>query len=96
MNAYRANLGLPAVTGFDSSKFNSFDIRASRPLFQREQKKLEIIGQVFNLFGTTNLAASSCQVSTGGNQTRVNSPNFGKILGANNLQQAEIAVRFAF
>jgi Carboxypeptidase regulatory-like domain/TonB dependent receptor len=96
VNAYRANIGLPAVTGFDSSKFNSFDIRASRPLFQRERKKLEIIGQVFNLFGTTNLASSSGQVSTGGNQTRVNSPNFGKILGANNLQQAEIAVRFAF
>ena len=98
VNAYRAGLGLPALTSanIDSSKFNSFDIRASRAFFVHEQKKLEIIGQVFNLFGTTNLASSSGQVSTGGNQTNATSPSFGKILGASNLQQAELAARFVF
>jgi hypothetical protein len=62
----------------------------------RGEKKLELIGQVFNLFGTTNLASASGQVSSGGNQTNATSPNFGKILGANNLQQAELAARFVF
>ena len=90
MNAYRAGLGLAAISSsnIDSSRFNSFDIRASRPIYVRNEKKLELIGQVFNLFGTTNLNA--------GNQTNATSPNFGRILGASNLQQAELAARFVF
>jgi hypothetical protein len=98
VNAYRATLGLAPITSanINSSRFNSFDIRVSRALFVREQRKLEIIGQVFNLFGTENLASAAGQVSTGGNQTNTTSPNFGSILGANNLQQAELAARFVF
>jgi hypothetical protein len=48
------------------------------------------------LFGTENLVSASGQVSRGGNQTIATSPNFGRILGANNLQQAELAARFVF
>ncbi len=96
VNAYRATLGLPAIASVSSSRFNSFDIRISRPIFEREHRRLEIIGQVFNLFGTENLASASGQVSTGGNLTNATSPNFGKILGAANLQQAELAARFVF
>jgi hypothetical protein len=90
VNAYRSSLGLGplAVSVIDSSRFNSFDLKLSRAFFVREQRRLEVIGQAFNLFGVTNL--------TGGNTGAANSPNFGKILGASNLQQAELAVRFAF
>ena len=54
------------------------------------------LGQVFNVFGTENLSASSGQVSTGGNLTNATSASFGRILGALNLQQAELAARFVF
>jgi hypothetical protein len=90
VNAYRATLNLAPFTSgqIDSSRFNSFDIRASRTFHIKESMKVEAIGQVFNLFGTTNL--------TGGNTTRADTANFGKILNASNLQQAELAVRFVF
>ena len=90
LNAYRATLNLPAITAsaIDSSRYNNLDIRVSRPILSREHLKVDAIGQVFNLFGTTNL--------TGGNTTRADTANFGKILGASNLQQAELALRIAF
>ena len=98
VNAYRATLNLPPFTAaqIDSSRFDSVDIKVSRPIFVKGERRIEAIGQVFNLFGTTNLAASSGQVSSGGNTSNATSPNFGKILGALNLQQAELAVRIIF
>ena len=59
VNAYRATLGLAALSAssFDSSRFNSFDILASRPIFVKDQRRLELGIQVFNLFGTQNLVS---------------------------------------
>jgi len=92
VNAYRTSLTTPlsplSGSQIDGSRFNSFDLVVSRPIFVREQRRVELKGQVFNLFGVTNL--------TGGTTTSASSANFGKILGAFNLQQAELAVRFAF
>ena len=90
VNAYRATLKLAPVAAsqIDTSRFNSVDLRASRPLFIHQEKRIDVIGQVFNVFGVTNL--------TGGNTTRADSANFGRILGASNLQQAELAVRIVF
>ncbi len=90
VNAYRAILGLSAIasSAIDSSHFNSLDVRAERPILAREHLHIDAIGQVFNVFGTTNL--------TGGNTTRADSANFGKILNALNLQQAELALRIKF
>ena len=68
--------------------FNSFDIVLSRPIYVRDTFRIEAKGQCFNLFGTTNL--------TGGTTTYASSANFGKILNASNLQQAELALRFSF
>jgi hypothetical protein len=81
---------LPALSAsqIDSSRFNSFDLKIIRPIYVRDKWRVEGIGQAFNLFGTTNL--------TGGNATSATSANFGKILGASNLQQAELALRIAF
>jgi hypothetical protein len=60
----------------------------SRPIYVREAFRIEAKGQAFNLFGTTNL--------TGGTTTSASSANFGKILNASNLQQAELALRISF
>ena len=92
VNAYRAALAAPLgpipESQIDSSRFNSFDLKLTRAFKIRERGKLEVIGQAFNLFGVTNL--------TGGTTGAGNSANFGKILGASNLQQAELAGRFVF
>lgn len=79
------------VTKFDSSRYNDFDIRLSRSFFVKEQRRLEVIGQVFNLFGTTNLLGTPGNVVT-----NAESPSFGTITAASNVQQAELAVRFTF
>jgi hypothetical protein len=92
VNAYRASLASPLpplpASQIDSSRFNTFDLVISRPIYVREHRRIELKGQAFNLFGVTNL--------TGGTTTSASSVNFGKILGASNLQQAELAVRIAF
>jgi len=92
VNAYRASLARPldplSASQIDSSRFCSFDLRVSRPFYARNERRIEAIGQAFNLFGTTNL--------TGGSTTSGSSANFGRILGASNLQQAELAVRMVF
>jgi hypothetical protein len=92
VNAYRASLPSPLAplpsSQIDSSRFNSFDIVLSRPIYVRDPFRIEAKGQCFNLFGTTNL--------TGGTTTSASSANFGKILNAGNLQQAELALRFSF
>ncbi len=90
VNAYRATLKLADIplSNIDKSSFNSFDLKISRPIFIRNEKRIEAIGQAFNLFGRTNLS--------GGTTTAASSANFGRILGASNLQQAELAVKFSF
>ena len=90
VNAYRATLNLSPVapSQINSSRFNSFDILVTRAIFVREQRRIELKGQVFNLFGTTNL--------TGGNSTIASSATLGQILNASNLQQAELAARIVF
>ena len=98
VNSYRASLGLPAIdpSTIDSSRYNSFDIMLSRPIWMKEHKRLELGLQVFNLFGTQNLGVPAGQLIAGGNITNATSPSFGKIQGAFNLQQAELSARFAF
>ena len=90
VNAYRATLGLAAIASsqINSSRFNSFDVVLSRSFFVKEQRRVELKAQVFNLFGTQNL--------TGGNTTSAVSASFGELLSASNLQQAELAVRLVF
>jgi hypothetical protein len=92
VNSYRATLGLDPVSSgsIQSSEYNDFDLRISRPLFVHGEKRVELIGQAFNLFGHTNLiggnTTTNAQVTTG----------FGNITNASNAQQGEIAARFVF
>ena len=95
VNAYRALNGLAAIDAsqIDSNRYNSLDVRATRTFLLGGAKKVEVIGQVFNLAGTDNLLASG---GVGGYVSNALSDSFGKILTAGNRQQAEFAVRFAW
>ena len=71
--------------------YNRLDIRASKAITFGGRRRLELIGQVFNVFGTDNLGGvGSTQV------TNALSDSFGRILTAQPRQQAELAVRFAW
>ncbi len=95
VNAYRASLNLApvAASAIQSSRFNSFDLKLTRAFFVHEQRRLELIGQAFNLFGVTNLGADANHTINIG---AANSAQFGQILAAGNLQQAELALRLVF
>ncbi len=92
VNAFRAtrNLGPIAESQIDSDKYNRMDLRVSKA-FQFGGQRLELIGQVFNLFGTTNLGGIGFT-----RQTNAGSNAFGQILGAQPRQQGELAVRFVW
>jgi hypothetical protein len=89
VNAYRATLGLPAVSSVKGNLYNSFDIHLSKAFFVKEQRRLEVIAQCFNAFGSQNLAALNYVTSAA-------STSFGNITAGSNLQQAELAARFSF
>jgi outer membrane receptor protein involved in Fe transport len=91
VNTYRAGLGLvPIAAGsIQSSQYNNFDLRISRPIFTRGERSVELIGQAFNLFGHTNLLGANMT-------TNAQSSNFGRITAASNAQQGELAARFVF
>ena len=52
---------------------------------------MEVIGQVFNVIGTTNLGGVGSQY-----QTNARAATFGQILTAQARQQGEVAIRFAW
>jgi hypothetical protein len=85
------NLGLIGVPAsqIQSSKYNDFDLRISKTIPIREKMNIEVIGQAFNLFGSTNLL--------GANQvTNATSATFGQITNASNAQEGELAAIFRF
>jgi len=91
VNAYRATLSLSpiAASSIQSSQYDDFDLRISKSLFTRGEKSIEIIGQAFNLFGHTNLSGANAV-------TNAQSPSFGQITNAGNVQEGELAARFRF
>jgi len=91
VNNYRASLGLSAImaNSIQSSKFNDFDLRISRPMYVHGEKSIDIIGQAFNLFGHTNLLGPNTV-------TNAQSSSFGQITNAGNVQEGELAARFRF
>jgi hypothetical protein len=95
VNAYRAANGRApiAIDQIDSNRYNSLDVRATRTFNLSGSKKVDIIAQVFNVLGSTNLLASG---GVGSYVTNALSDSFGKVLQAGNRQQAEFAVRFAW
>ena len=90
VNAYRATTGLAPlpVSQINTNEFYGLDIRASKSVRISADRKVELIGQVFNLLNRTNLLAAW--------QTNARSSTFGTSVSAANMRQAEVAVRFSF
>ena len=93
VNTWRATQGRDPVTeaDIDSDKYNRLDVRLSKSFDVGPSQRIELIGQLFNVFGTTNLGGVGFR-----RQQNSRSALFGQILGAQNRQEAEIAVRFVF
>jgi len=93
VNAYRATLNLPAFqeSQIDKNTFARFDMRVSKAVQLGGGRKVEVIGQVFNLFGRTNLGGVG-----GSYVTSARSADFGRILSAQPKQQGEVALRLTF
>jgi hypothetical protein len=89
INAYRTGLGLNPVSAASvaSTKYQDFDLRISKSVFEHESMKLEIIGQAFNLFGNENYIS----ITTAGN-----SASFGAPTAAGTVQIGELAAKFTF
>jgi hypothetical protein len=92
VNAFRASR-TPALAPISASQINTneyydVDVLATKAITLGSGRRVELIGQVFNLFNRTNLLAAW--------QTNALSPAFGTISSAANKRQAEIALRFAF
>jgi len=90
VNAYRGTTGAAAlpVSQIGTNEYYSLDVRASKSIAISAGRKVELIGQVFNLLNRTNLLAAW--------QTNPLSSSFGVISSAANKRQAEVAVRFSF
>jgi hypothetical protein len=93
VNAYRATLGLAPFSSsqIDGSLFSRLDLRISKAFALGESRKIEVIGQVFNVLGRDNLGGPSTFY-----QTNARSDAFGRIQAALPRQQGELAVRFVF
>ena len=93
VNAYRATLGLAAlpVSQINANTFYRTDLRASKAFGIGGGKKVELIGQVFNIFGRTNLGGVGSSF-----QSNARSADFGKILTAQPRQQGEVAIRMTW
>ncbi len=90
VNAWRAQNRLAPIPAsqIDKNTYNRTDVRVSKAIAFGSARKLEVIGQVFNIFGKDNLG--------GGWVTNALSDSFGRLLAALPRQQAEVAVRLVF
>lgn len=93
VNAWRAENGLGPIPAdqIDQDRYSRVDVRVSKAFELGGSRRVELIGQVFNLFGTDNLGG----VGTGW-VTNALSDSFGRILTALPRQQGELAVRVSF
>jgi hypothetical protein len=92
VNSFRATRGLAPIpeSQIDSDNYNRLDLRVSKA-FQLGVPRVEVIGQLFNVFGTTNLGGIGFT-----RQTNALSDAFGRILGAQPRQQGELALRLTW
>jgi outer membrane receptor protein involved in Fe transport len=93
VNAWRAQNGRGAISAdqLDSNRYMRMDLRVSKAISLGENRKLELIAQVFNVLGTDNLGG----VGTGWVTSSL-SNSFGRLLQAQPRQQAELAARITF
>ena len=90
VNAWRGSRGLAAIpeSQISVNDYNSVDLRVSKSISLGGRQTIEVIGQVFNVFGRDNLEAAWV--------TSALSNQFGSIRRAFPRQQGEVAIRFAW
>lgn len=93
VNAFRATRNLAAIaeSQIESDDYQRMDLRVSKAFSFGSGPRLEAIAQVFNVFGTVNLGGIGVT-----RQTNALSNAFGRILGAQPRQQAELALRMTW
>ncbi len=91
VNAYRAsrNQGPIPASQIDTSALSRTDVRVTKGFSLGSTRKIELVGQVFNLFGQDNLGGIGA-----GWVTNATSNSFGQILSSQPRQQGEIAIRY--
>jgi hypothetical protein len=90
VNAYRASRGLAPISEsqIDNNRLTRVDLRMTKG-FALGGRKIELVGQVFNLFGSDNLGG------IGSNQSNnATASTFGQIPSAQPRQQGEVAIRY--
>jgi hypothetical protein len=75
----------------NSNAYNRLDIRASKAISLSGRRRVDLIGQVFNLLGHDNLGGIGSSFTT-----NARSSTFGQLPSAQPRQLGEIAVRFTF
>lgn len=90
VNAWRASRGLSDIPAsqIGENDFSSVDLKVSKSFAFAGTQRLELIAQVFNVFGRDNLQAAWV--------TNALSNAFGQIRQALNRQQGEVAIRYAW
>ena len=92
VNAYRAANALAPVTLINNTNdYSRFDIRASKAINLGSRRRVELIGQVFNLFGRTNLGGIGSSFNT-----NALSNTFSQLSTAQPRQLGEVAIRVTF
>ena len=93
VNAWRASRGLAAIAESQlmTDEFQRIDIRGSKQFSLGGARRLELIAQVFNLFGTDSFGVGATPW-----QMNATSNSFGTINTVHPRQQAELAVRFVW
>jgi hypothetical protein len=94
VNEWRAvrNLAPIPASQLQSSNFNRFDIRVSRSINLGGARSVDLVAQVFNVFGRDNLVGG-----TGGGAVNTATSNaFGKYTIAAPRQDAEVGISFKF
>jgi hypothetical protein len=99
INAWRATKGLAAIPAsqIQTNKYNQLDARISKDFVFHERFRLQVIGQLFNVFGTDNYGGvGTTQVTNASTGSATSSGSFGTFTAALPRQQGELAVRFLF
>lgn len=99
INAWRATKGLAPIplSQIQSNKYDQVDLRVSKDFRLHEGWTLQAIGQLFNVFGTTEYGGvGTTQVNNAGTGSATSSGTFGTFTAALPRQQGELAVRLVF
>jgi hypothetical protein len=85
------------LSQIESNRYDQLDARISKDINIGERYKIEVIGQLFNVFGTNNFGGvGTSQITNASTGSATSSGTFGTFTAALPKQQGELAVRFIF